>query len=97
MNDQVSLWDQSTPQPLAARLRPDTIDGIVGQKHLLGPGKILRTIRPHIGHVGIGMAPLCATGRIIHINHLSIRSRHRLQVKFRIGRACTIVRDTDAG
>ncbi len=44
MNDQVSLWDQSTPQPLAARLRPDTIDGIVGQKHLLGPGKILRRI-----------------------------------------------------
>ncbi len=32
------------PQPLAARLRPETIDGIVGQKHLLGPGKILRRI-----------------------------------------------------
>ncbi|MBQ9263243.1 MAG: replication-associated recombination protein A [Clostridia bacterium] len=44
MNNQTSLWDQSLPQPLAARLRPQTIDEIVGQKHLLGQGKILRRI-----------------------------------------------------
>ena len=31
-------------QPLPARLRPETIDEIVGQQHLLGPGKILRRI-----------------------------------------------------
>ena len=31
-------------QPLPARLRPETIDEIVGQQHLLGPGKILRRL-----------------------------------------------------
>ena len=30
-------------QPLAARMRPRTLDDIVGQQHLLGPGKALRT------------------------------------------------------
>ena len=30
--------------PLADRLRPQTLDDIVGQKHLLGPGKALRNI-----------------------------------------------------
>ena len=29
-------------QPLAARMRPRTIDGIVGQEHILGDGKLLR-------------------------------------------------------
>ena len=31
-------------QPLAARLRPGTLDGIVGQDHLLGPGAPLRLL-----------------------------------------------------
>ena len=44
MNDQVSLLEQPVAQPLAARLRPQTLDEIVGQKHLLGPGRILRRI-----------------------------------------------------
>src|SRR3954469_7225790 len=29
-------------QPLAARLRPRTLDEFVGQQHFLGPGKLLR-------------------------------------------------------
>ena len=29
-------------EPLAARIRPDTLDGVVGQEHLVGPGKPLR-------------------------------------------------------
>src|SRR5215216_7188436 len=29
-------------RPLAARMRPDTLDEFVGQEHLLGPGKPLR-------------------------------------------------------
>ena len=33
--------DQASP--LAERLRPKTIDEVVGQKHLLGPGKPLRS------------------------------------------------------
>ncbi|MCW5757117.1 MAG: replication-associated recombination protein A [Phycisphaeraceae bacterium] len=29
-------------EPLAARMRPRTIDEVVGQRHILGPGKLLR-------------------------------------------------------
>lgn len=31
-------------EPLAARMRPRTVDEVVGQEHLLGPGKILRRL-----------------------------------------------------
>src|SRR5207302_6043945 len=31
------------PAPLADRMRPRTLDEIVGQEHLLGPGRVLRT------------------------------------------------------
>ncbi|MBI3662775.1 MAG: replication-associated recombination protein A [Acidobacteria bacterium] len=32
-----------TPRPLAERMRPQTLEEFVGQEHLLGPGKPLRT------------------------------------------------------
>jgi len=32
------------PQPLAARLRPRSLDEFAGQTHLLGPGKVLRRL-----------------------------------------------------
>ncbi len=44
MTNQVSLLEQPIAQPLAARLRPQTLDEIVGQKHLLAPGRVLRRI-----------------------------------------------------
>src|SRR3954463_4431335 len=37
-----SLFERTLPQPLAARMRPRTLDEIVGQRHLLAPGKPLR-------------------------------------------------------
>jgi len=37
-----SLFEQSAPRPLADRMRPASIDGIVGQEHLLGEGAPLR-------------------------------------------------------
>jgi putative ATPase len=37
-----SLFESSAGQPLAARMRPRTLDEIVGQRHLLAPGKPLR-------------------------------------------------------
>jgi putative ATPase len=37
-----SLFERTMPQPLAARMRPRTLDEIVGQRHLLAPGKPLR-------------------------------------------------------
>ena len=39
-----SLFSTTQTQPLAARLRPETLDEFVGQTHLLGPGKVLRRI-----------------------------------------------------
>ncbi|MBQ1820198.1 MAG: replication-associated recombination protein A [Clostridia bacterium] len=40
----MTLLDATISEPLAARLRPETIDEIVGQTHLLGPNRILRRI-----------------------------------------------------
>jgi putative ATPase len=37
-----SLFERKSQQPLAARMRPRTLDDIVGQRHLLAPGKPLR-------------------------------------------------------
>jgi putative ATPase len=37
-----SLFESPSGQPLAARMRPRTLDEIVGQSHLLAPGKPLR-------------------------------------------------------
>ena len=42
--EQTTLFDGKRFEPLAARLRPETLDEIVGQQHLLGPGRILRRI-----------------------------------------------------
>ena len=44
MNEQQTLLNAALREPLAARLRPETIDEVVGQTHLLGPGRILRRI-----------------------------------------------------
>jgi len=33
---------QSPPAPLADRMRPRSLDEVVGQQHLIGPGKVLR-------------------------------------------------------
>ncbi len=43
--EQISLFDDREQYtPLASRLRPDHLDEYVGQKHLLGQGKILRQL-----------------------------------------------------
>lgn len=43
--EQLSLFDNRQQMaPLANRLRPTTIDEIIGQKHLLGKGKMLRQL-----------------------------------------------------
>src|SRR5690606_30786841 len=53
-------------QPLAERLRPQTLDDVIGQSHLLGPGKPLRLAftsgKPHSmilwGPPGVGKTTL---------------------------------------
>ena len=38
------LFDELAGKPLAERLRPMTLDGVVGQSHLLGEGGVLRRV-----------------------------------------------------
>src|SRR5574344_2232375 len=40
--EQSSLFEKEASKPLAERLRPQTLDEFVGQKQLLGEGKVLR-------------------------------------------------------
>ena len=40
--EQAGIFDDLVSQPLAARLRPETIEEYVGQEHLLGKGRVLR-------------------------------------------------------
>ena len=40
----LTLFENNLSQPLAARLRPQTLDEYVGQTHLLGKGKVLRRL-----------------------------------------------------
>lgn len=42
--EQMTIFDRENSQPLAARLRPRTIEEYVGQAHLLGEGKVLRRL-----------------------------------------------------
>ena len=44
MKEQLTLFGDDVRQPLAARLRPETIDEIVGQQHLIGEGRVLRRL-----------------------------------------------------
>ena len=39
-----SLFSIPSDEPLAARMRPQTLEDFVGQEHLIAPGKILRNI-----------------------------------------------------
>jgi len=64
VNDLFSTANPATP--LAERLRPKTLDEVIGQKHLLGPGKPLRVAfesrKPHSmifwGPPGVGKTTL---------------------------------------
>ncbi len=43
--EQMSMFEANpAAQPLAARLRPETLEEFVGQRHLLGEGKVLRRL-----------------------------------------------------
>ena len=42
--EQQTVFENQTPQPLAARLRPATLEEFAGQTHLLGEGKVLRRL-----------------------------------------------------
>jgi putative ATPase len=42
--EQHTFFEDQAYSPLASRLRPHTLDGYVGQQHLLGPGMVLRKL-----------------------------------------------------
>ena len=42
--EQSSLFEEMDERPLAERLRPKNLGEFVGQKHLLGEGKVLRRL-----------------------------------------------------
>ena len=42
--EQQTLFSRPADEPLAARLRPQTLSEFVGQEHLLGEGKALRRL-----------------------------------------------------
>src|SRR6266513_2367038 len=42
--DDVRRANRRRAEPLAARMRPRTLDEFVGQQHFLGPGKLLRRL-----------------------------------------------------
>lgn len=44
MSEQITMFEKETDQPLAARVRPRDLNEFVGQKHLLGEGKVLRRL-----------------------------------------------------
>ena len=82
--------------PLAERMRPRTIDEVVGQSHLLGPGKPLRvafeSARPHSmilwGPPGVGQDDAGAPdGRCVRPRfHCDLRGARRRQGHPRCGR-----------
>ena len=44
MPEQPTLFESHDTQPLASRLRPQTLEEYCGQQHLLGEGKVLRRL-----------------------------------------------------
>ncbi len=64
-------------QPLAARMRPTTLDEFVGQQHFLGPGKLLRRLlaADRLGSVIFYGPP--GTGKTTLANLLATASRSR--------------------
>ncbi len=44
MIEQETFFERAESEPLAARLRPQTLEEFCGQKHLLGEGKVLRRL-----------------------------------------------------
>ena len=42
--EQTNMFATEAPQPLAARMRPSSLEEFAGQKHLLGEGKVLRRL-----------------------------------------------------
>ena len=65
------------PRPLAARMRPRTLDEIVGQEHILGPGKLLRRAieADRLGSIILYGPPGCGKTSIAEVIAAATRRR----------------------
>ncbi len=71
--------NRSAARPLAARMRPRTLDEYVGQGHFLGPGKLLRRmlLADRLGSLIFYGPPGCGKTALAHViaNHTKSRFR----------------------
>ncbi len=80
-------------KPLALKLAPETIDDVIGQKHLLGEGKILRNLvknkklpsiilygRPGIGKTSIANAMVKDLGQRSRFFNATINNKHDFDI-----------------
>lgn len=61
--------NRARAQPLAARMRPATLDEFVGQEHFLGPGKLLRRLiaADRLGSLIFHGPPGCGKTSLAHV------------------------------
>src|SRR5271155_4343156 len=66
-------------QPLAARMRPRSLDEVVGQQHFLGPGKLLRRLleADRLSSVIFYGPPGCGKTALAHVIALHARCLFR--------------------
>ena len=57
--------------PLASRMRPETLDQVVGQKHIVGPGTLLWPARNRQDHSGESDRPYHQGGILPDQRHRS--------------------------
>lgn len=67
----------STNQPLAARMRPASLDEIVGQSHLLGPGSALRRLAETDASTSVVLWGPPGTGKTTIANVIARSTRQR--------------------
>jgi putative ATPase len=67
--DAVHEANRRRAQPLAARMRPTSLDEFVGQEHFLGPGKLLRRLlqSDRLGSVIFFGPPGCGKTSLAHV------------------------------
>ena len=80
-------------QPLAARMRPASLDEFVGQDHLLGPGKLLRRLvtADRLGSVLFYGPP--GTGKTTLASLLAVETKSRFQQLNAVGSGVKELRD----
>ncbi|WBT07790.1 replication-associated recombination protein A [Corynebacterium sp. SCR221107] len=72
-----SVFEAGAHAPLAARMRPRNLDEIVGQEHLLGPGKPLRRLIEGSGEASVILYGPPGTGKTTIASLISSATGHR--------------------